>query len=73
MTLRRVEFVEPWREGKEEYVVGDIRSLNKNLADTLVNIGICRDPETGEQSERKVGVHKIQPETVHGVSGVKAP
>lgn len=62
---RRIEITEEkLRDGRNTYVAGDIKTLPKAKADEWVRLGWARDPETGEQGERKPGAAPISPDAV---------
>lgn len=66
---RRVEITEDvLKDGTTTYHNGDIVSVDNEKAAQWIALGWARDPETGEQGERKPGVHKvdIQPVTQEG-------
>lgn len=64
MSTRRVEFTEAVKIGRETYLEGDRKSFPKAEADEYIRLGWAKDPETGEQGERKPGSHRIQPDPV---------
>jgi len=65
MEMRRVEIVsERLLDGYNEYFAGDVKSLPKPKADEWIRLGWAKDPETGEQGDRKPGAVKIDVDAI---------
>jgi len=69
MDKRLIEFTEPYKANGQAYETGDRKSFPKAQADRYIDMGIAKDPETGEQGDRKPGVHAVKPENVAIKSG----
>ena len=60
MELRKIEFTEEAvKLGTQTYYAGDVKSFPKAEADEYIRLGWAKDPETGEQGERKPGATKL--------------
>lgn len=53
--MRRIEFTETVKLGTETYEEGDRKSFPVEEASRYINLGWAKDPDTGEQGERKPG------------------
>jgi len=69
MDKRLIEFTEPYKAKGQEYDAGSRMAFPKDQADRYIDMGIAKDPETGEQGDRKPGVHAVKPENVAIKSG----
>ena len=69
MDKRLIEFTEPYKANGQEYDAGSRMAFPKDQADRYIDMGIAKDPETGEQGERRAGVHAVKPENVAIKSG----
>lgn len=57
---RRIEITEEiLKDGVNEYVKGDILTLDVGKANQWIACGWAKDVETGEQGERKPGASKL--------------
>lgn len=60
METRRIEFTEPVKlAGGRNFEAGDRKSFPKAEADEYIRLGWAKDPETGEQGDRKPGAQKL--------------
>lgn len=60
MAIRKIEFVEESvKVGTAVYYAGDVKSFPKEEADEYIRVGWAKDPETGEQGDRKPGSQVI--------------
>ena len=50
MDKRLIEFTEPYKANGQAYETGDRKSFPKAQADRYIDMGIAKDPETGEQA-----------------------
>ena len=55
--MRKIEFTETVRLGTTTYVDGDRKSFPADEAQQYIDLGWAKDPETGEQGERKPGAN----------------
>ena len=62
--MRRIEFTESYKINGQQFEAGDRKSFEDGKAEHYINIGVAKDPETGEQGERKPGVHVLQVDSV---------
>lgn len=63
--MRRVEITEErLLDGRTAYHQGDVVSVDNDKAAEWIALGWARDPETGEQGERKPGVQQVTPAAV---------
>lgn len=63
--MRKVEITEAvLRDGQRVYTEGDVVSVDDNKAQQWIHWGWARDPDTGEQGERKPGAQRVKPESV---------
>lgn len=63
--MRRVEITEAvLRDGQRVHTEGDVVSVDDDKAQQWIDWGWARDPETGEQGERKPGVQRVKPRSV---------
>lgn len=53
--MRRIEFTETVRLGATTYEAGDRKAFPPDEAQQYIDLGWAKDPETGEQGERKPG------------------
>jgi len=62
MTLRKIEILEKGgiKEGVIQRQLGDICSIDHDLATAYIKAGWAKDIETGEVGERVEGVSKIK-------------
>jgi hypothetical protein len=61
----RVEFTETVKIGTQTYEAGDCLSFPDDEAQRYVDLGWAKNPETGEQGERKPGANgPVVPNTV---------
>lgn len=63
---RRVEITEETgvKLGRMQFMLGDVVSLDRDLADMVIEQGWGKDVETGEQGDRKPGSVKIKTDSV---------
>jgi len=53
--MKQVEFTERTRIGRETYEEGDRKSFDDAVAARFISLGWAKDPQTGEQGERRPG------------------
>jgi hypothetical protein len=49
MDKRLIEFTEPYKAKGQEYDAGSRMAFPKDQANRYIDMGIAKDPETGEQ------------------------
>lgn len=63
--MRKIEFTETVRIGRETFSEGDRKSFPPEEAQQYIDLAWAKDPETGEQGERKPGANgPIVPDSV---------
>lgn len=63
--MRKTEITEELlNDGPDTYRKGDQKSFDDDKAQQWIDIGWAKDPETGEQGERKPGAQAIAPHNV---------
>lgn len=69
MNMRLVEFCETVRVGGHTYQAGARDHFPTAVADRYIRLGWCKDPETGEQGERRPGANgPVVPDSTRTVS-----